>query len=307
MTDSSFTTTKLSDVDRWSEEQCWAAIDRASRMLNDTGFMQAEMKADPVYGPKFKELSVILLTKLVESFDLNESPDDEEIEEVGSLFQQIQILQARYGVDQIQPASIAMQQLDIRQMITSINENLEGMGLSEADVENIRSTTPSGNVGAVEISERLKPFLNAGIALAGGHAEFTRLQAETASTMPEQVKENISQSFAVQVSTAVMRAWVEHGAKTEMVQLQCRATIEMIIAAKMALSVSHVAAPGASMENLIDVICESAKRKIVEQLGLAKEAAEAEAPKRQVNVEATHFSEAKQSNVFQFPGNRTIN
>lgn len=307
------------EVEEMTEAQCWAEIEAVGELMSVPGAMQAALKKDPTIGAEFTTNAKEILHIIVDNFDAGMSPgsdpeDRKLVEHLNHLFLQNQLIQQRWNVKILTRASLAMQQLPIDAMILEVMDVTasEKEGLTEEHVAELKSLeSEHQQSGMAKIDNRIMNIMQAGIAAAGGQAEFARLQYEVAQNLPEEFAMTPELKFTSQMIGAVMTAIDRRAQTAQFTLAQIRTTIEMAIGAKQALSLSNIVAYGYGHEVLVHTVSHSAEHHVLQAMSditgtPAPEPERAEQPKKPVNAEATHFSDKKPGS-FQFDGNRTIN
>lgn len=303
----------LVETEAMTAEQCWAEIEAVGELLTVPGLLQAELKKDPVLGVEFKENTKQILHIVVDNFDVGVSPDDTEegrkvVEKLNSLFFQNQVIQQQWNVKVLTRASMAMQQLDLAEMMLEISDVDPGKdGIGAEGLEELKSMeTETSQSGMARIDPRIMQIMNAGINAAGGQLEFARIQHDVIQSLPEQFNTSPEVRFTSQMIGSVLSAIETRAQNSDYSLAQIRTTIEMMIGSKQALSLSYLTAYHFSAEALIHTVCFSAQHHVMQAMSDVRGDAKPEKPKQQVNAEATHVAAAK-STSFNFEGNRTVN
>uniref|UniRef100_A0AAU6W0T6 Uncharacterized protein n=1 Tax=Pseudomonas phage Nican01 TaxID=3138540 RepID=A0AAU6W0T6_9CAUD len=303
------------EVEEMTVEQCWAEIEAVGELMSVPGAMQAALKKDPTIGAEFNANAKEILHIIVDNFDAGispgKSPEDRKlVEHLNQLFLQNQLIQQRWNVKVLTRASMAMQQLPINLMILEVMDVTasEKEGLTEEHVSELKKLeTEHQQSGLAKIDNRIMNIMQAGIAAAGGQAEFAKLQYEVAQSLPEQFSMTAELKFTSQMIGAVMTAIDRRAQTADFTLAQIRTTIEMGIAAKQALSLSNIVAYGYGHETLIHTVAHSAEYHVLQAMSdINGTPAAPEQPKKPVAAEATHIAEKKPGS-FNFEGNRTIN
>lgn len=296
---------KLVEIEPMSEEQCWASIDRVAEVMTVPGMMQSELKADSDLGKPFTDNAKQILHIIVDHFDAGESPDgDELIDGLNDLFIQNQALQTKYTIKLLTQASIAMQQLPLAAMITSIQDTEALDGLTQEGLEELKAMeTEDKKSGMARIEPRLMKIMGLGIDAAGGQLEFARLQKIVSDKMPEHFKASPEIAFTSQMIGAIMTAVTARAESREFTLSQIRATIEMVIGAKQALTLANMTAYHMGSKEVVGILVRSAEHHI----NISVDETVVEVPEKQkVEIEATHVADHKPTST-HVAGNRTVN
>ena len=298
------------EVEPMSEAECWAAIDHAGQVMSVPGMMQSELKNDPKLGAEFVANSKKILHILVDNFDAGVSPGDSDeelavIDELNNLFLNNQVVQNKYMIAVLTGASVAMQQLDISDMITHIEPVSASDGVTEAGVEELKGLESEGrSAGMAKIDPRIMSIMSAGINAAGGQVEFAKLQHQVAQGLPNEFRESPEVMFTAQMIGAVMTAISSRSATRDMTLGQIRSTIEMVVGAKQALTLANMTAYHMKREELVRIMLASTEHHINNALKRTEDNIAEE--KIKVDVDMTHIAGAKPTS-FVFEGNRTVN
>lgn len=305
----------LTEVEPMTAEQCWSEIEEVARLMSVPGAMQQELKKDPTFGPEFTGNAKQILHIIVDNFDAGVSPDSSSdegrklVENLNSLFLQNQLIQQNWNIKVLTRASMAMQQLPITDMILEIMDVTASTeeGITEEQVEELKGLeTESSQSGMAKIDSRLMTIMHAGIAAAGGQAEFARIQYEVAQALPEEFNHTAERKFTAQMIGAVMSAIHRRAQSPEFTLAQIRTTIEMAIGAKQSLSLSNIVAYGFGHEAMIQTLVSSAQHHVLQAMSDIHGTPAPVAPKQKVDVKAHHVAEKKPGS-FNFEGNRTVN
>lgn len=302
------------DVEEMTPEQCWAEIERVAEIMTIPGNLQTELKKDPQVGEEFKHNVKQVLHLIVDNFDVGVSPGESEedrkiVHQMNELFLRNQLLQTNFTMRTLSRLSLAMQQLPLNEMILELNDVTATDGVSEAGMAELKKLeTPEKGAGMAKVDPRIMEIMNLGIQAAGGQVEFAKLQHETVNRLPEEFKMIPEVAFTAQMIGAVMTAITVRSQTREFTLAQIRATIEMVIGSKQAMTLANMTAYHMSPKEVVHIMVGSAEYHINTGINsiLGEPEPEEPAPKRQVKAEATHFAEAKPG-AYHFEGNGTVN
>lgn len=295
------------EMAEFTPEKCWAAVDRCAELLSEPGYMQAELKVDPEFGPVFDKAAKELLHLLIEEYDVGKSPSEQSVvERMGELLITIDKTQSMHLLSEIAKAGAAMQMIPFNEILTSIEgddltvitDKLTAEQKADVEAEKAKADADGTSMVAAKLNPRIVPIFAAGVQAAGGHAEFARIQMGCAKDLPPEFQTNPSLVIATQMTGAVMKAILFRATSAKYVNMQTRTIIESAISLKQALHMSNVAAWSFSPEELLDYLQLSMKSATLRALSdLEEEKAEAVAP--------AESAEVSKSTVFE--GNGTVN
>lgn len=295
------------EIAQLTPEKCWEKVEALKNLLTTPGDLQYELRFNSPKGEEFVAKQKELLHLLVDNFEMAIGPseDSEVVDKMAELMRDMGVIQLEHLMGLISQASMHMQLIPPAEMILEFTkDHEEALDQMSAEGKAAYEATRSEieEAGAQAAGVKLHPTIGAlfmtGVYLAGGHAEFAKIQFEVSKNLPDEFRDNASLMLTSQLLGGIMRALEARASSFEMMNNQARALIESVRLSKNLTSMQTVALWHLTPNEVVKAAAESFEAAVDRNVAKVEEAIKGESSVPDVAV-------GKNSTVFA--GNSTVN